>query len=195
MPARFLYIHGFKSSPDSRKAQDFSAYCKKVLPEVEVIMPELSFNPELAIAQLEEIIASNEVKLIVGSSLGGYFATWLSEKYDIRAALINPAVDPHRTLTESFLGLHTNMYTGQEFELTREHVKFLETLETEGIKIPENFLVLLQTGDTVLDYRHAAEKYRHCQVHVYEGGDHSFTLFKDVLPTIVEFSGFSTTNT
>lgn len=187
---RVLYIHGFNSSPDSRKAQDLCRYCQEHAPGVEVSVPALPHDPAAAMEQLETEVARNPPPgLLVGSSLGGYYATYLAEKHGLKAALVNPAVAPHRTLNREFLGRHTNMYTGEEYEITPAHVKALRGFETP-VRHPEYFLLLVQTGDEVLDYHLAVEKYAGSSQIVQEGGDHAFADFEAVIPEILNFAGF-----
>jgi len=188
-----IYIHGFNSSPASEKAQQFKACCQR-LESVDLAISELSFDPREAVNQLESLVAGADQKLylLVGSSLGGYYATWLSEKYGCRAALINPAVSPVKTLGEEFLGPQQNLYTGQEYEFTREHALLLDTLDINPLQHSENFLLLVQTGDSVLDYRQAVERYKGSLQVVQEGGSHRFENFENVLPAMLEFAEHGT---
>ena len=190
-PARVLYIHGFNSAPASEKAQTLLRYCSERFPALPVSVPHLSFDPDLAAGQLEDLVGASADEgpvFLVGSSLGGYYATWLAEKYALRAALINPAVSPYSSLYEAFLGWHTNTYTGEEYRITSAHADCLRSLETE-VSRPQDFLLLVQTGDEVLDYRLATEKYRGARQLVQEGGSHAFEDFEAVLPQIFRFAG------
>jgi predicted esterase YcpF (UPF0227 family) len=185
LPESYLYIHGFNSSPASKKAQDFVTWCASHMAAVNVLVPELSHDPEEAGEQLDSIAKNTPLGLIVGSSLGGYYATWLSDKYNVPAALINPAVEPWKNYREEFLGLQTNYHTGRQYEFTSEHVDSLEAFDVEVLSCPENLLLLVQTGDEVLDYRLAVEKYQGCRQIIQDGGNHSFTGFEEILPDIV----------
>lgn len=185
LSANYLYIHGFNSSPASKKAQDFISWCAVHRPNVNVLVPELTHDPAIALVQLEEIASTTELELVVGSSLGGYYATWLSDKYNVPAVLINPAVAPWQNYREEFLGVQTNYYSGKQYELTMAHIKSLENFEVRALRHPENLLLLVQTGDEVLDYRLAVDKYHECRQIIQEGGDHGFTGFVDMLPSIV----------
>lgn len=185
-----LYIHGFNSAPASEKAQRLLGYCKAHLPHVRLHIPELHHDPAVAIRQLQNIMDEDEgVRLLVGSSLGGYYATWLAQQYRVKAALVNPAVSPHLHLGEEFLGMHTNDYTGRQYELTLAHVDSIRQLDVQEIEHPENFFLLVQTGDETLDYRLAVEKYRHSKQWVEPGGNHSFVDFDKVIPEILAFAG------
>ena len=102
------------------------------------------------------------------------------------AALVNPAVYPYRLL-QDYLGEQRNIYSGEVQQVTAEQVKELRAIEVETLRQPENFLVMLQTGDETLDYREAAAKYAGAQLEITQGGDHSFQGFERQLPRILDF--------
>lgn len=189
---RLLYIHGFNSSPASGKARAFADHCRRHLPDAEVLVPALSHDPAEAMACLDALCAeTGGIDLLVGSSLGGYYATWLAEHYNCPAALVNPAVAPHRHLGSEFLGWHRNQYTGREYEMTAAHVATLAGFECRELRNPDNYLLLVQTGDEVLDYRLATALYRHSRQIVQAGGDHGFRGFDRMLPEILAFAGLN----
>ena len=187
MKQKILVIHGFNSSPQSLKAQITKQYIQQNFPCVEVICPQLLSNPNAAIEQLSNIIDSdNQCQwYLTGSSLGGYFATYLADKYNLKAALINPAVKPYELL-DDILGEQTNPYTNEVYQVTIEHMQHLKTFEIDKINA-KNLLVMVQTGDEVLDYQQAVNKYQQSQLCVQQGGDHSFINFDKMLPDIVNF--------
>jgi predicted esterase YcpF (UPF0227 family) len=121
---------------------------------------------------------------LVGSSLGGFYATVLAERLGCRAALLNPAVHPHATSTQ-YLGPQKNLYTGEEFELTQEHVEELRALDPPAITRPERYWLFVETGDEVLDYREAVAYYDGRAADVVRGGDHSLSSFPEHVPEIV----------
>ena len=123
-----------------------------------------------------------------GVSLGGYYATHLAEKHRLKAVLVNPAVVAHLSLAE-LVGTQTNLYTGEAFEFRPEYLDELRALEVPAISRPQDFLLLAETGDEVLDYRQAVAKYAGCRQVVLEGGDHSFTRWDDYLDEILRFAG------
>lgn len=149
--------------------------------------PDLAHRPGQAIAQLEALIArpAGASPVLVGSSLGGFYSTWLAEKYGLKAVLVNPAVRPYELL-RAYLGRQQNLYTDEEYEFTAQHLDELRKFETETIT-PGNYLLLVQTGDEVLDFRQAVEKYRGARQIVIEGGDHGFSDFADYLDEIFAF--------
>lgn len=182
-----LYIHGFNSSPQSMKAELTRKYMAKNHPEVSFYCPQIISSPSGAIKQLEDIIAlkPSDSWYIMGSSLGGYFATYFAEKYQTKAVLINPAVKPFDLMT-GLLGEQVNPYTQERYQVLAQHIVELKALEQENIS-KNNYLVMVQTGDEVLDYQQAVEKYRHCQLVIEQGGDHSFINYENALPNIALF--------
>jgi len=182
-----LYIHGFNSSPSSMKAELTRTYFANNYPEINFHCPQVACSPNVAIAQLEGIMkqAPDSNWLVIGSSLGGFFATFLAEKYQLKAALINPAVKPFE-LMQDYLGEQVNPYTQERYNIEAEHVTELKMLEQHDIS-KNNYLVMVQTGDEVLDYQQAVEKYRHCQLVIEQGGDHSFVNYENILPKIALF--------
>lgn len=156
----------------------------------EFIAPDLPHWPGRALAGLESEIRRRDPQTItlIGSSLGGHYATWLAEKHTLRAVLVNPAVNPHLLLAQA-LGPLKNIYTGEEYRFTPKHLRELEQTHIAVITRPERYLLLVQTGDEVLDYRHALDKYRGAKQRVIEGGDHGFQNFSVHIPLILEFAG------
>ncbi len=159
-------------------------------------IPQLSFDPAVAMQQLYKIVekyhSRNEIRPLcfIGSSLGGYYATWLAEKYDSRVVLINPAVKPY-DLFEDYLGPNRNIYTGEEYELTQAHINHLKAYEVEAITQPDRYLLMVQTGDEVLDYKLALNKYAAVPSIVEEGGGHEFAGFDRHLETVLAFCGIN----
>lgn len=191
-----IYIHGFNSSPDSYKANLLKSYAHKInMPDI-LEVPLLSSDPAVAMEMLIGMVHkyskqhSSRPLCFIGSSLGGYYATWLAEKFDCRVVLINPAVRPYE-LFEDFLGPNRNIYTGEEYTLTMEHVEVLRKYEVEHITKPDRYLLMLQTGDDILDYKLALEKYAAVPTIVEEGGSHEFRGFDRHLETVLAFCGIN----
>lgn len=183
-----LYLHGFRSSPQSWKARLMGdAMAARGLGD-HFHCPALSHDPDVAIAQAEAILTSHPGPFtLVGSSLGGYYATWLAEKHGLPAILINPAVVAPLSL-EAYVGPQTSLYGGEPFEFTHAHIAALRKMEVPKIT-PENYWLLVEEGDEVLDYRLAVTRYAGCRQTVLPDGDHSFTRFPDFVGQIIEFSG------
>ena len=184
-----LYLHGFNSAPQSHKAQAMHRYMAARGLGARFVCPALPHHPDEAIALVERAIAAQAADgvTLVGSSLGGFYATHLAERLALRAVLLNPAVRPGRDL-ESYLGVQRNLYTGAEYELTRAHLDAWRRLDVAAVH-PERYLLIVETGDEVLDYRAAVAHYPGARHTVLEGGDHSFTRWGDYLDPILQFAG------
>jgi predicted esterase YcpF (UPF0227 family) len=123
----------------------------------------------------------------IGSSLGGFYATYLAEKHGARAVLINPAIEPHIGL-RAYLGPQKNLHTGAPYELTEAHLHEWQRLYVPRIT-PERYLLVVETGDEVLDYRAAVARYAGAEQRVIEGGDHSLQSFPQHLARMLQFAG------
>ncbi len=183
-----LYLHGFCSSPASWKARLLAEIMEKRGQGDRLACPALSPAPLEAIAQAEAILhAAREPVTLVGSSLGGHYATWLAEQYGLPAVLLNPAVIQGRDLSH-FFGEHANFHTGERFVFTAAHGHDLQSMIVAQPPV-ERLWLLVETGDEVLDYRQAVEYYRGCRQSILSGGDHSFTQFPEFVSQIIEFAG------
>ena len=186
-----LYLHGFQSSPQSYKAQLTKTYVAEHLENVSLLVPQLPNSPSKIAGQVLRLISANpslqaEGLKIIGSSMGGYLATWLVEKFGGKAVLINPAVKPYELLA-NYTGFHVNPYTKERFYIAADDMTYLRALNAREIAAPEMYKVLLQTGDETLDYRQAEQKYVGSDMTIEQGGDHSFVNFERHLPAIFEF--------
>lgn len=189
MKSHLLYIHGFLSSPKSLKARQLGGWLAANHPDIHFHCPFLTPHPATTRVVLEnfvEMTLPQPVRL-VGSSLGGYWATWLAEKYDLRAVLINPAVQPS-LLKPDYLDVELeNYHTGDTYILTGDDAAALMAVDTPVIQRPRNYWLMVQTGDETLDYRLAVRKYAACKQLVESGGDHSFRDFPRWFPELIEF--------
>ena len=188
-----IYLHGFRSAPASVKSTALRKRMSALGLEDAFWCEQLPVSPRDAIALIEAAIASARCKAssppptLVGSSLGGYYATWLAERHDLRAVLVNPAVVAPLSL-EAWVGPQSNLYTGETFDFTHEHIAQLRAIEVERIARPERYWLLVETGDEVLDYREAVRKYAGARQTVLEGGDHSFSRWNDYLDEVLTFA-------
>jgi len=182
-----LYIHGFNSSPHSWKAELLRQKLEATGCGAEFVAPALPHRPARAAELLEALATRHPGAALVGSSLGGYYATWLAERRALKAALINPAVRPYDLLV-GMLGPQKNFQTGQQYELTHAHIDELRALEVEGIS-PERYLLLAATGDETLDYRQAVVRYSGCRQLIIEGSDHALSNFGEYLDLVLDFCG------
>ena len=178
-----LYIHGFGGSGKGTKATLF----KNLFKDHDILAPSLPSHPDLALSTLEELITTllrYEKVFLIGSSLGGFYAQVLSAKFNLKAALINPATEPYLTLKRA-LGNAPHFYDNSTFLWQEAHLEALK--KKEGVFNPKNFLVLLQKGDEVLDYTKALVKYNGATFVIEEGGDHSFVEIQRHAKTIEAF--------
>jgi uncharacterized protein len=168
-----IYIHGFGGSGEGSKA----TLLRPLFRSDGIIAPSLPTNPALAIATLSELIETFrriETVMLIGSSLGGFYALHLASKYNLKAALINPAIRPYETLSRA-LGVSggENFYDNSRYEWNESHLETLKSLIPTRVNV-DNILLLLQKGDEVLDYSDAATQLEGCSMIIEEGGDHSF---------------------
>ena len=183
-----IYVHGFNSSGRSSKAGQLGDWLARHARDETFLAPDLPHRPVEALALLDSIITSQPTEQVrlVGSSLGGFYATVLSERLGVKSALINPAVHPH-ILLEAALGPQKFWHSSQTYEFTRQHLAELAAAEPTALQHPERLFLLVETGDEVLDYRDAVAYYSGCRQKVIEGGDHSFRSFAGVIPDILAF--------
>ena len=182
-----VYLHGFNSSPRSHKATLLARTMAERGLAAQYACPELPPRASDALARIEPLLDANTC--LVGSSLGGFYATWLAEKHALQAVLINPAIEPHVGLA-AYLGPQKNLYTGEPYNLTEAHLREWQAIYAPRIT-PQRYLLLVETGDEVLDYRQAVARYAGCEQVVIEGGDHSLQSFSRHLPRILRFAGLA----
>jgi predicted esterase YcpF (UPF0227 family) len=183
-----IYIHGFNSSSRSGKALELGAWMASHGLSEAYRCPDLPDRPAEAIRLLEDLInASPTTPKLVGSSLGGYYATWLAERHGLKAAHVNPCVACADKLVDHVGKVEKNWHTGAEYVFTQAHLDELQALRVAAPTEPKNHFLMVETGDTVLDYREAVEFFRGARQVVLEGGDHGFTRFADYIPQILEF--------
>lgn len=182
------YLHGFNSSPSSGKARQLGDYMASLGRLDEYCCPALPNSPREAIIKIESTLARSQPGSVtlVGSSLGGFYATYLAEKHGWKAVLVNPAVHANMLLRTA-LGTQTNWHTGEKWVLTEAHLAELAALDLVHLTRPERYLLMLQTGDEVLDYRDALSYYTGARQIVETGGDHGFADFERHFPLILDF--------
>ncbi|MCB1906167.1 MAG: alpha/beta fold hydrolase [Rhodocyclaceae bacterium] len=186
-----LYLHGFRSAPASHKATRLREHMQARGLGEHYWCGQLSPVPAEAIALLDDTLDRvGGSPTLVGSSLGGYYATWLAERRGLRAVLVNPGVLSYMSL-EPWIGVLDNFFTGETFEFTREHIEQLRAIEVASISRPERYWLMVETGDEVLDYRHAVARYAGARQTVLDGGDHSFTRWDDYLDEVLRFAGLA----
>lgn len=185
-----LYLHGFRSGPQSQKVQALAARMARLGLGGGLWCEQLSPVPREAIARAEAQIARcAEPPTLIGSSLGGFYVTHLAQKHGLRAVAINPFV-PHAGFDPSlFLGEHQMIYSETRFHFTAEHVAQIAALDTPHITHSERFWLLAEEGDEVLDCRVAVARYAGCRQTVLPGGDHGFSRWEEYLDEVIAFAG------
>lgn len=186
-----LYLHGFRSSPQSTKARTLAAHMAEHHPQVHWWCPQLPPSPRAAMEMLLDGIAGwpLETMAVVGSSLGGFYATHVAEQTGCRAVLVNPAVDPARDLAK-YIGEQTSWHAPEErFFFQPEYVDALRALACGTLAHPERYLAFIAKGDEVLDWREMHARYAAGPLVLLEGGDHALSDFDTHLPRLLAFLG------
>ena len=185
-----LYLHGFRSSPKSMKARLMAERMAALGLSEQFICPQLPASPneamQLAFSLIDGVPA--EQLTIVGSSLGGYYATYMAERLGCRAVLLNPAIVPQLDLNKH-VGVTTQYHSDEPFEFKHEHIEELHALAVERITRPERYFLIAATGDEVLDYRDMLAHYAGARQHLIQGSDHAISEFADYLTPVLAFCG------
>jgi uncharacterized protein len=188
-PTHLLYLHGFRSSPQSAKARRMAAWVQANRPDLHWWCPQLPPSPREAMAMLAATLAGWPAQrmAVIGSSLGGFYATAVAERYGCPAVLLNPAVDPARDLAQ-YIGEQTVFHDPAErFFFRAEFVDELRALTPAAITDPQRYLAIIAKGDEVLDWREMSARYAGCRIKLLEGGDHALSDFDNHLPDILHF--------
>jgi hypothetical protein len=183
-----LYLHGFRSSPVSMKARIMADRLGRLGRSEEYVCPQLPASPKLAVELAQKLCENvNPAELtLIGSSLGGYYATWLAEKIGCRAVLLNPATKPPLDLA-SYVGVTTQYHSDEPFEFKAEYVQELVSYAIEKISQPARYFLIAATGDEVLDYSDMVAHYPGAKQMVIMGSDHGITEFADYAEEVLAF--------
>lgn len=185
-----LYLHGFRSSPQSFKTRLLAQRMQELGRENEYCCPQLPGSPKEAVALALEVaqqVPSQDLTLI-GSSLGGFYAMWLAERLGCRAVLLNPAVNAPRDLA-SQVGVTTSYHSNEPFEFKPEYIDELEALGTLQITRPERYFLIAATGDELLDWREMVAQFPGSRQMVIEGSDHGLSDFACYMNQVLAFCG------
>ena len=185
-----IYLHGFQSSALSIKGQQIKDYCQQQ-GNLQVHLPDLNMPPAQTIAHVAAMIESLDQVVLVGSSLGGFYATQLVAKYSVPAVLINPAMRPWQLFRDLFGVEQIPYVVNAEWTLDHTHLDQLEQMAVPFVQDADKILVLLQQGDEVLDYREAQRYYSnasHQSMLITEAnGNHAMENFADKIPMALQF--------
>ena len=184
---KIIYLHGFNSSAESKKSKILESFLKgEELISFE--SPNLDTSPSEAISQIEKIIkeSSNRVCL-VGSSLGGLYATYVADKYDLRSVTINPVVRNHISEMKDLVGSHKNYHTDEEYEFTMKDYLDLQELGLKKLKKPLNHFCLIKMSDEVLDHNKTFSYFSKSYLLSEKGGNHSYDDFFEKIPLILDY--------
>jgi len=187
MTKTILYFHGFKSSSKSSKAQSLKNFIAKNTKNTKIIIPDLDDNFQNAHNQIEELIRLSGSNIVfMGSSLGGYYASYFSQKLKKKAVLINPAVHPLKDF-EVHLGENENYSSGNKFNISSKEISFVRTLSYKKLLTPNDLLILLESGDEILKYNKSASYFSGAYIDITFGGNHSYSSFKSKFHKIQKF--------
>ena len=188
-PTHLLYLHGFRSSPQSAKARRMAAWVQATRPDLHWWCPQLPPSPRDAMAMLGDTLRAWPAQrmAVIGSSLGGFYATAVAERFGCPAALLNPAIDPARDLAK-YSGEQTAFHDPAErFFFRAEFVDELRAITPAAITEPQRYFAVIAKGDEVLDWREMSARYAGCRIKLLEGGDHALSDFDTHLPDILHF--------
>lgn len=185
-----LYLHGFRSSPQSTKARRMARWVREHCPDVVWRCPQLPPSPRAAMEGVFDELAGWPAAhtAVIGSSLGGFYATAVAERLGCPAVLLNPAVDPARDL-EKYIGETTAWHSDEHFEFRPEFIDELRALSVAVLTDPQRYFAIIAKGDEVLDWRDMAARYRGCRIRLLEGSDHALSDFEQHLPALTGFLG------
>ena len=186
-----LYLHGFRSSPQSTKSRRVGTWLAEHHPEVRFWCPQLPASPRQALAEVSDGVAGwpPERMAVIGSSLGGFYATIVAERVGCRAALLNPAVDPARDL-KAAVGESTAWHSDEPFFFRAEYIaELLAMAPSPRLTRPERYLAVIAKGDEVLSWREMSARYDGCRMRLIEGGNHALSDFDEHLAEVMGFVG------
>jgi predicted esterase YcpF (UPF0227 family) len=190
MEHRLIYLHGFRSSPSSFKARMLGERLGAAGLVHRFVCPQLPPSPREAMELVINRIGPQPGDTLVGSSLGGLYATWLAERSDCRAVLLNPAVHPARDLHQ-YDGPLTMFHSDEPFEFRQEYLGQMRDLETERITRPERYFLVAAKGDELLDWREMVGHYPGARIKLLEGSDHGLSDFSDHIDEVLAFAGLA----
>ncbi|MEZ5651190.1 MAG: YqiA/YcfP family alpha/beta fold hydrolase [Burkholderiaceae bacterium] len=183
-----VYLHGFRSSPQSFKARMLAERMALAGLAGSFVCPQLPVSPRDAIAAIRELHPLTPSVTLVGSSLGGFYATYLAERFGCRAVLLNPAIQPARDLA-AYVGDLRTYHDDQPMVFRPQYLDELRDLEVLPLTHHERYLLIAAKGDELIDWRDMVARYRPARMHVHEGGDHALSDFDLYIDDVLRFAG------
>ena len=184
---KIIYLHGFNSSAESKKSKILNSYLEKEK-LINLESPNLNNSPKKAIFQIEKIIRESSSRVcLVGSSLGGLYATFVADKYNLKSVTINPVVANHISGMRDLVGSHKNFHSDEEYEFTFKDFFDLQKLGLEKLKKPLNHFCLIKMSDEVLDHNITFAFFSKSYVLSEKGGNHSYDDFFEKIPLILDY--------
>lgn len=184
-----LYLHGFRSSPQSYKARLLAQELQQRQQTHLWQCPQLPASPAAAIALCHQLIQSHGTAelCIIGSSLGGYYASHLAQHYGSKAVLLNPVVHAARDLATQ-VGSHQSYHSDTPFHFLPNYVQELAHIVVPRPTKPELFYLLAAKGDEVLDWREMVDWYQHSHITLIEGSDHGLSDFPLYIQDVLNYA-------
>jgi predicted esterase YcpF (UPF0227 family) len=187
MSKTILYFHGFKSSSNSGKAQEFKSFVENHTSQTKILIPDLDDDFKQASKQIKSLINEIDPNIyFMGSSLGGYYALYFAELYKTKSVLINPAIPPLNGF-EEHLGKNENYATGNKFTISKNDISYIRSLHHKKILKPNNHLILLESEDEVLDYIETVRYFKGSTIDIFYGGNHSYSSINEKCNKIKDF--------
>ena len=184
---KIIYLHGFNSSAESKKSKILDSYLKEEK-LINLESPNLNTSPSRAISQIEKIIKESSSRVcVLGSSLGGLYATFVADKYDLKSVTINPVVRNHISGMKDIVGSHKNFHTDEEYEFTTKDYLDLQKLGLKELKKPLNHLCFIKMSDEVLDHNKTLAYFSKSYVLSEKGGNHSYDDLFEKIPLILDY--------
>ena len=184
---KIIYLHGFNSSAESKKSKILNSYLEKEK-LINLESPNLNNSPKKAISQIEKIIRESSSRVcLIGSSLGGLYATFVADKYNLKSVTINPVVTNHISGMRDLVGSHKNFHSEEEYEFTLKDYLDLQKLGLEKLKKPLNHFCLIKMSDEVLDHNITFAFFSKSYVLSEKGGNHSYDDFFAKIPLILDY--------
>lgn len=182
-----LYLHGFRSSPKSAKASQLRERMQALGRSADFVCPQLPASPKAAI-DVAMAARPGPDDTVIGSSLGGFYATWVAEQTGARCVLLNPSTDPMKSIGP-LVGTYTMFHSDDPFEFRREYVDELGAFYAGPITRPERYFLVAAKGDELLDWRDMVARYPCAKLRLLEGSDHGISEFADYLDEVLAFAG------